>query len=212
MAAPGARNALGGRGFRVLRARTRGRRRSGGPSLGRSGHHLPEGTARIGRATWRGRGRVPFRVARAARRTSLEEAVRRLSLTPDVLLVDATGRDHPRRAGLALELGQILRVPTIGVTRRPLLARAAAPPRVKGARTPLWLEEELVGYLLRPAADSNPIVIHAGWRTSPELAVRVVESCLCGHRTPEPLRRARQAARQARARDELLPGPGLGLT
>jgi deoxyribonuclease V len=142
----------------------------------------------------------------------LEQAVRRLSLAPDVLLVDATGRDHPRRAGLALELGQILALPTIGVTRRPLVARAAAPPRVRGARSPLLLEEELVGYLLRPTPDSNPIVVHAGWRTSPELAVRVVESCLYGHRTPEPLRRARQAARQARARDELLPGRALGLT
>jgi deoxyribonuclease V len=132
----------------------------------------------------------------------LEEAVRRLSLTPDVLLVDATGRDHPRRAGLALELGQILDLPTIGVTRRPLVARAETPARVQGARAPLLCGDELVGYLVRPTADSNPIVVHAAWRTSPEVAVRVVDSCLFGHRTPEPLRRARQLARQARSLDQ----------
>ncbi len=129
----------------------------------------------------------------------LEEVVRRLSRVPDVLLVDATGRDHPRRAGLALELGEALGVPTIGVTRRPLVARARAPERDRAARTPLLLGEELVGYCLVPATDASPIVVHAGWRTSPELAVRVVESCLFRFRTPEPLRRARQVARQARA-------------
>jgi deoxyribonuclease V len=131
--------------------------------------------------------------------------VKRLSVTPDVLLVDATGRDHPRRAGLALELGQILEMPTIGVTRRPLVARAATPPRVKGARAPLLCDDELVGYLLRPAADANPIVVHAGWRTNPEVAVRVVESCLFGHRTPEPLRQARQLARTTRSLDNPTP-------
>ncbi len=35
----------------------------------------------------------------------LESAVRALPGLPDVLLVNATGRDHPRRAGLALHLG-----------------------------------------------------------------------------------------------------------
>src|SRR3954447_12857025 len=35
----------------------------------------------------------------------LEAAVRALAKAPDVVLVDATGRDHPLRAGLALHLG-----------------------------------------------------------------------------------------------------------
>jgi deoxyribonuclease V len=33
----------------------------------------------------------------------LEAAVRALPRPPEVLLVDATGRDHPRRAGLATQ-------------------------------------------------------------------------------------------------------------
>jgi len=37
----------------------------------------------------------------------LEAAVRALAQPPDALLVDATGRDHPRRAGLALHLGAV---------------------------------------------------------------------------------------------------------
>ena len=35
----------------------------------------------------------------------LEAAVRALAEPPEILLVNATGRDHPRRAGLALHLG-----------------------------------------------------------------------------------------------------------
>ena len=37
----------------------------------------------------------------------LEEAINALPQTPDVLLVNATGRDHPQRAGLALHLGAV---------------------------------------------------------------------------------------------------------
>jgi deoxyribonuclease V len=44
----------------------------------------------------------------------LERAVRGLPALPDVLLVNATGRDHPRRAGLALHLGARLDMPMSG--------------------------------------------------------------------------------------------------
>jgi deoxyinosine 3'endonuclease (endonuclease V) len=43
--------------------------------------------------------------------------VRALPRRADVLLVDATGRDHPRRAGLALQLGVVLDVPTVRITQ-----------------------------------------------------------------------------------------------
>ena len=46
----------------------------------------------------------------------LEAAVRALEVEPDLLLVNATDRDHPRRAGLALHLGALLDLPTVGVT------------------------------------------------------------------------------------------------
>jgi Endonuclease V len=49
----------------------------------------------------------------------LEQAVRSLPVVPEVLVVNATGRDHPRRAGLALHLGAVLGLPTVGVTTRP---------------------------------------------------------------------------------------------
>jgi deoxyribonuclease V len=131
----------------------------------------------------------------------LEAAVRGLPELPDVLLVDATGRDHPRRAGLALQLGAVLGVPTVGLTDRPLRASGEEPPDERGAASPLVLEGERVGYLLRTKAGTRPICVHAAWRTMPETALEVVLSVTAQMRTPEPLRAARTAARAARGRD-----------
>lgn len=130
----------------------------------------------------------------------LESAVRRLPRLPDVLLVDATGRDHPRRAGLAVQLGSVLGVPTVGVTHRPLAAAGSWPADEPGARAPLLLEGELVGYWLRTRRGRRPLSVHAAWRTDPDTAVEVVLAATRGVRTPEPLRRARRAARELRAK------------
>jgi deoxyribonuclease V len=129
----------------------------------------------------------------------LEDAVRALPRSLDVLLVDATGKDHPRRAGLALHLGARLNVPTIGVTDRPLVAQGDWPADQQGAVSPVRLHEEIVGYWVRTVHGTRPLVVHAAWRTDAETAVRVVLDALGGKRTPEPLRLARQAARSARA-------------
>jgi deoxyribonuclease V len=121
-----------------------------------------------------------------------------------VLLVNASGRDHPRRAGLALHLGAVLGLPTVGVTNRPLLAAGDWPADVAGATAPLLLgsggTRELVGYWLRTRQGSKPLAVHAAWRTDPETAVRVVAAATRRVRTPEPLRRARTAARAVRGR------------
>jgi deoxyribonuclease V len=129
----------------------------------------------------------------------LESALRKLPAMPEVLLVNATGRDHPRRAGLALHLGWYLSLPTIGVTRNPLIAEGDWPANLSAACAPLQIGEEIVGYWLRTKRDSPPLAVHGGWRTSPETAVRVISRLKMRWRTPEPLRQARQAARQARA-------------
>jgi deoxyribonuclease V len=129
----------------------------------------------------------------------LEAAVRALPEPPDVLLVDATGRDHPRRAGLALHLGAMVDVPTVGVTHRPLMAAGAWPADVKGATAALLLDGEQVGAWVRRREGVRPVAAHPAWRTDVDTAVAVVLRTAGSHRTPEPLRRARRLARLARA-------------
>jgi deoxyribonuclease V len=129
----------------------------------------------------------------------LDAAVRALAVPPDVLIVNATGRDHPRRAGLALHLGAVLGIPTVGVSNRPLSAEGTWPADDRGATAPLLLDGELVGYWLRTRPGAKPLAVHAAWRTTPEDAVTIVMAAVRRARTPLPLRRARQAARTARS-------------
>jgi deoxyribonuclease V len=132
----------------------------------------------------------------------LQEAIGKLRITPDVVIVNATGRDHPRRAGLALHLGAATELPTIGVTDRPLLAKAMEPGPDRGAVSELWLGSELVGFRLRTRAGVRPVVVHAGWRVDPQTASTVVISVSGDGRTPGPLRAARQFARTTRSAND----------
>jgi deoxyribonuclease V len=152
-------------------------------------------------ATATGDGSAPYRPGLLALRAGpvLEAAVRALPEPPDVLIVDATGRDHPRRAGLAVQLGWMLDLPTIGVTHRTLLAGGDWPAAERGASSPLRIDGEEVGAWLRIMPRARPIAVHAGWRTDASTAVEVVMGIARKVRTPEPLRAARRAARIARS-------------
>src|SRR5919106_1452839 len=147
------------------------------------------------------RRRFAGRSNECTRRALLARAASALAVLPDVLLVDATGQDHPRRAGLALHLGAALDAATVGVTHRPLLARGAWPPDVHGATSPLLLDGERVGAWLRTRPGTRPLAVHAAWRTDAYVAVEIVRSAIRAARTPEPLRIARRAAREVRAAD-----------
>lgn len=155
------------------------------------------------RSVVRGEVTVPYEPGYLAIREGplLERAVRNLRMVPDVLLVNASGRDHPRGAGLALHLGAILRLPTVGVTDRPLVA-------VPDEGHRLVLEGRIVGYLVVGRAGARPVIAHAAWRTEPEVAAGIVRTATDRARTPEPLRFARFLARSQRARDEGRLPPG----
>jgi deoxyribonuclease V len=161
-----------------------------------------QGRRVLGRAVVRGGAGAPYLPALLALREGslLEAAVRALDerFAPEVLLVNASGRDHPRRAGLALHLGAVLGLPTVGVTNRLLVAEGDWPAPAAGSVAPLRLRGELVGYWLRARRASKPVAVHAAWRTDPDTAVEVVRAAIRRARTPEPLRRARTAARAAR--------------
>jgi deoxyribonuclease V len=129
----------------------------------------------------------------------LARAVSRLEVLPDVLLVDGTGLDHPRRAGLAVHLGAVVGVPTVGVTQRPLVASGPLPQLQRGARTPVRIGDRAVGFWVRTRTGARPVVAHAGWRTSSETAAQtVLDASTEAARTPVPLQEARRVAREAR--------------
>lgn len=129
----------------------------------------------------------------------LEAAVLGLVETPELLLVNATGRDHPRRAGLALHLGAVLDVPTVGITHRLLVAEGDWPADERGATSPFRVEDEPAGYWLRSRQGTRPLAVNAAWRTDAETAVAAATAIMGTTRTLPPLREARRLARTARA-------------
>jgi deoxyribonuclease V len=149
-----------------------------------------------------GRSQARFQAGQLALREGplLEVVVRGLQATPDVLLVAAAGRDHPRRAGLALQLGTVLDLPTVGVTDEPLAALGAEPGPASASQAALLLGSETVGYRVRTRRGARPVVAHAGWRTTAEVAAEIVLGSSALARWPEPMRAARRLARELRDR------------
>lgn len=130
----------------------------------------------------------------------LADVLGMLEFRPDVVVVDATGTDHPRGAGLAVHLGAVTGLATVGVTRRPLVASGSRPELGRGASSPLLLHDRCVAYWVCTRDGVQPLVAHAGWRTSPEDARRVaLGASTPGARTPVPLEEARRVAREARS-------------
>jgi len=120
---------------------------------------------------------------------AIVSAYKRLESVPDVLLVDGAGLNHPRSAGLATHIGVVLDVPTIGITKKILCGSGEEPAGV-GEANPLVHKGERVGWLLKSARRSRPIVVAPGHRVSLETSLRIVKGCLSGHKLPEPVRLA----------------------
>ena len=155
----------------------------------------------VGSAVAEGEAGAPYEPGLLALREGpvLERSVRALPGLPDVLLVNASGRDHPRRAGLALELGAVLHLPTVGVMHRPLLAEGPWPDEQRGTTAPLSIAGEVVGCWLRTRRRARPLAISPAWRTDLDTSVKVVMEAVEKARTPEAMRQARRLARTARA-------------
>lgn len=165
---------------------------------------LMRGRRTIASATVRGEAGAPYVPGLLALQCGplLEAAVASLDVVPDVLLVNATGLDHPRGAGLALHLGSVLGLPTVGVTDRPLVAQAGSPGPERGDAASLLLHGRVVGHVVRTKPGVHPVIVHAAWRTTPETARHVALLATRRSRTPEPLRQARRLARTRRAVEE----------
>ncbi len=121
-------------------------------------------------------------------------AFKKLKTLPDVFIVDAHGRAHPRRFGSACYLGVVLDMPTIGCAKTILCGQAAEPMNEVGAWTPLIDHGEEIGAAVRMRKDVRPIYVSIGHRVSLERAIDVVLKCGKGYRLPETTRYAHRVA------------------
>jgi deoxyribonuclease V len=128
----------------------------------------------------------------------LEAAWERLARKPEVVLVDAHGLAHPRRFGSASHLGVKLGVPTVGCAKSRLCGEHGEPGAERGSWTPLFLDGEEVGRVVRTRAGVKPVFVSPGHLSDLESAVELVLRCSPRLRIPQPVRLAHEAVNEAR--------------
>ncbi len=118
----------------------------------------------------------------------------RLSITPDLILVDGQGVAHPRRFGLACHLGLLWDMPTIGCAKSLLCGSHEALGAEAGSYAEVIDKGETIGAALRTRAGVKPVYISIGHKVNLETAIHWVLKCCRGYRLPEPLRLAHLVA------------------
>lgn len=116
---------------------------------------------------------------------AIVSAFGKLQHTPDILMVDGCGINHPRFAGLATHIGVALDVPTIGVAKNILCGKGDEPMEV-GDVSSLVFEDSQVGWLIKSCGRCRPIVVAPGHRVSMDGALEITKYMLSGHKLPEP--------------------------
>jgi len=116
-------------------------------------------------------------------------AIDRLSVMPDVFLIDGQGLAHPRRFGLACHIGVVIDRPTVGCAKSLLVGTARgvlAPGR--GGSVELEHHNKVVGALVRTRRTVKPVVVSVGHRITLAEAVDLVLTLAQRFRLPEPAR------------------------
>jgi deoxyribonuclease V len=126
------------------------------------------------------------------------EALAKLAVEPDIMILDGHGYAHPRRFGLACHVGVITDVACIGCAKSRLVGVYVCPPLEAGRWTDLTDGNEVIGAVVRSRSNVKPIFVSVGHRVDLDSAVEIVLSCCTRYKLPETTRYAhRVAARSA---------------
>lgn len=126
----------------------------------------------------------------------LHDILKTTTLRPKLLIIDGHGTAHPRKLGLATWVGIKCKIPSIGVAKNTLLNYEGELGKTAGSKLAIYLENELVGYVLRSQDGIKPIFVSSGTEISQEKSLKIIFELRSEYRIIEPIRRADQAARQ----------------
>ena len=119
------------------------------------------------------------------------DAFTQLENRPHLLIVDGHGIAHPRKFGIASQLGLMLDIPTIGIAKKLLVGE------IKDDK--VYVEDELRGRLVKTREHANPLIVSVGHRISLKTAMEIIEkSTIPPHKLPEPLHIAHRYADKIR--------------
>ncbi|MEL6614622.1 MAG: endonuclease V [Bacteroidota bacterium] len=113
-------------------------------------------------------------------------ALEDLSAMPDVLMLDAHGRAHPRRFGLACHLGVLLDRPALGVAKTLLVGRHGPLAEIKGSTADLVHKQEIVGKVVRTRERVKPVYVSVGHRITLPDAVALTDRLATRFKLPMP--------------------------
>jgi len=121
-------------------------------------------------------------------------ACQKLSIDPDIILVDGQGIAHPRRFGIASHIGLLLNTPTIGCAKSRLCGDHAPVNAEAGTYAELTDKGEIIGVAMRTKSGVNPIYVSIGHGIDLPTAIHWALKCCRNYRLPEPCRLAHLAA------------------
>jgi deoxyinosine 3'endonuclease (endonuclease V) len=124
---------------------------------------------------------------------------------PDVLLIDGNGVYHERGFGLACQVGLSLSIPTIGISKTPVLFPGLADiqsrcdtfweSRPHTEPMPIYgLADKFYGYALRGPTSKRPCYVSPGHLMSADLAIEIVKNCRA-YQALEPIRLSDKCSR-----------------
>lgn len=135
----------------------------------------------------------------------LVEAWEKLTIKPEVIVVDGNGIAHPRRLGIASHLGLVLDVPTVGCAKSLLIGSYQQPDNMLGAYSYIVDKKqplEVIGAAVRTKVNVKPVFVSAGHRITLEESIELVLSSVRKHRLPEETRLAHATVNKYRVGDE----------
>ncbi|MDN3547383.1 deoxyribonuclease V [Mucilaginibacter aquaedulcis] len=132
---------------------------------------------------------------------ALLDAWDKLTVKPDLMVLDGQGIAHERRTGIATHFGLITDIPAIGSAKSRLTGRYDEPGNHPFDQSPMYDKGEIIGIALRSKKNCNPIYISPGHRISMEQSVQVIKNCIRGYRIPEPTRQAHLLVNKIRIED-----------
>ena len=127
-------------------------------------------------------------------------ALKKLKVTPDLILFDGQGIAHPKSMGIASHIGVILDIPTIGCAKSRLIGEYDEPGINKGNWSRLKYQGRIVGAVLRTRDNVNSVFVSPGHRVNLANSIEIVLQCTGKYRLSEPIRRADQISKELKRR------------
>ena len=135
----------------------------------------------------------------------LLEAWEKLTVRPDVLMLDGQGIAHPRRFGIGSHVGLWLNLPTVGCAKTLLVGKYEEPLPEAGNWSPLVHKHDLIGAVLRTKHRVHPVYISPGYLADIPTSISLAMRCVNGYRIPEPTRFAHLFVNALRRGEEWKP-------